>query len=104
MQDVANTAFEGMVARFGAAHPDADTVLFPFNAVQRRFVANFGDLGFVDAVHGCTSGMIIADYAGSNFYTLGNPHITAPAAKVGNCHAPLADLYILLVEFNIISR
>ena len=89
MQDLGDSAFANVADTFSTAHPDAQVVLFPFNDVQRGFIAEYASLGFVDAVHGCSSGIVMADYLGSNFYSLADPYLTAPAALVGYlCFSP----------------
>ena len=84
MQDAANVALEGVVKTFGAAHADAVIVNFPFATIQRGFVTNYGQLGFVNAVSGCASDLAITQYSTGNLYSLADPTFTAEGAKVSN--------------------
>ena len=70
MQDAANVALEGVVKTFSAAHADAVIVNFPFATIQRGFVTNYGQLGFVNAVSGCASDLAITQYSTGNLYSL----------------------------------
>lgn len=82
MQDAANVALEGVVKTFSAAHADAVIVNFPFATIQRGFVTNYGQLGFVNAVSGCASDLAITQYSTGNLYSLADPTFTAEGAKV----------------------
>ena len=67
---------------FGKAHPDAAVAFFPFASTQREFINSAAALGFVDTVHGCTSGMIIGNYGTSDLYWLAAPTFTSGGASV----------------------
>ena len=82
LQDAANLALEDVVKRFSTAHPDAGVVSFPFATIQRGFVSNYGQLGFVNAESGCASDLAISQYSTGNLYSLANPTFTAEGAKV----------------------
>ena len=77
-------ALENVVKSFGAAHADAAIVNFPFASIQRGFVTNYGQLGFVNAVSGCASDLAITQYSTGNLYSLADPTFTAEGAKVSN--------------------
>ena len=77
-------ALEGVVKSFSAAHADAAIVNFPFASIQRGFVTNYGQLGFVNAISGCASDLAITQYSTGNLYNLADPTFTADGAKVSN--------------------
>ena len=82
MQDAANLALEDVVKSFSTAHQDAGVVSFPFATIQRGFVSNYGQLGFVNAESGCASDLAISQYSTGNLFNLANPTFTAEGAKV----------------------
>lgn len=84
VQDASNLALEGVVKAFSSAHPDAGVVSFPFATIQRGFVSNYGQLGFVNAVSGCASDLAITQYSTGNLFNLADPTFTSEGAKVGN--------------------
>ena len=87
VQDAANLGLEDVVKTFSTAHQDAGVVSFPFATIQRGFVSNYGQLGFVNADSGCASDLAISQYSTGNLYSLANPTFTAEGAKA-SCPAP----------------
>ncbi len=82
MQDTANLALEDVVKSFSTAHQDAGVVSIPFATIQRGFVSNYGQLGFVNAESGCASDLAISQYSTGNLFSLADPTFTAEGAKV----------------------
>ena len=83
-QDIANVAIEQVAADFAAAHPDSQVVSFPLAAVQRGLVADYDELGFVNAEDGCASLFTMTQYSTGNLYSRASPTFTSDAAKVGS--------------------
>ncbi|CAL5229525.1 g12865 [Coccomyxa viridis] len=79
--DTANLALEDVVKSFSTAHQDAGVVSIPFATIQRGFVSNYGQLGFVNAESGCASDLAISQYSTGNLFSLANPTFTAEGAK-----------------------
>ena len=85
---------------FSTAHPDAGVITFPFATIQRGFVSNYGQLGFVNAESGCASDLAISQYSTGNLFSLANPTFTAEGAKASRLplHAVCSSHYRLCAE------